>query len=843
MICPKCHFTNPEGTRFCGNCAALLPSGDKTVPSGTKTLETPVAELSRGTSFARRYEIIEELGIGGMARVYRAYDRKIEEDIALKLIRSDISADVRMIERFRNELKLARKITHKNVCRMYDLNEESGIHYITMEYVPGEDLKTSIKRMGKIPEAKTLAIAKQVCDGLMEAHRIGIIHRDLKPQNIMIDKEGHARIMDFGIARSIQVGGVTADGLAIGTPDYMSPEQVKGQEADERSDIYSLGVCLYEMLTGKVPFEDKTLYGVAMKHVTEIPRAPKEFDPHIAENLNEAILKCLEKEKEKRFQSIQKLYAELERIEKNLQAPTEKEISVEKDLSFNPIEKTMRKKRFHRRIIFGSLASAAIIIAGSYFVFFNKGSQPGLSAPEIQVSEWDNSIAVLPFRDQSPGQEQEHWSFGMADAINDRLTQLGTLKVTATTSVMRYNNTEKDIKDIGRELGVKNILEGSVLVEKDRIRVTAQLIDAETGFHLWSEKYDQNLESIIDVQDQVSAAIADALKVRLLPDSFADLEKDRPKNFEAYEYYLKGMNYISGRWLVTLDEQDFKIAVSMFEKALEIDPDYALAYSGLAWGYTLRFAGFREPSAFKELEKFNEKAYELDPHSAMANAMKAATLHFNGEYEEAISKCKRALELNPNLAEVNFTTGVICRQLGLIPLAINYLTKSTALDPYFGLYYGSLGQSYSQLGEPEKALTFFEKGYPLMPGGIFPNFARELMTLGNFDKAEKIIDDAVRAGFDINQIQSMRAYLYAYRGEKEKALEIRKDAEIYVILGMKTEALDYIEKALGWPLSLNYLFLKNYSLFDNLRNEPRFQKILEIQKEKYEERLRWAAGL
>lgn len=465
------------------------------------------------------------------------------------------------------------------------------------------------------------------------------------------------------------------------------------------------------------------------------------------------------------------------------------------------------------------------------------------AAAEIQISEWDNSIAVLPFRDQSPGQEQEHWSFGMADAINDRLTQLDILKVTATTSVMRYSNTEKDIKDIGRELGVKNILEGSVLVEKDRIRVTAQLIDAETGFHLWSEKYDQNLESIIDVQDQVSAAIADALKVRLLPDSFVNLEKDRPKNFEAYEYYLKAMNYISGRYFITLDPQDFEAAVAMFKKALEIDPEYAQAYSGLAWSYMLLFAGYREPSAFKELEKYNEIAYELDPQSAMANAMKAATLHFHGEYEKALSYCKHAIGLNPNLAEVNFSVGAICRQLGLIPTALKYLKKAITLDPYFGLYYASVARSYSHMGESETALSFWEKGYALMPGAIFRHLSLEHMILGDYETAGNIIDEADALGYDQRWIREAQGLLYAFRGEREKALEIRKDAEIYALCDLKKEALDAIENAIDRPLAFDYLYLKNYPLFSGLQNEPRFQKILAIQKRKYDERLKWATGL
>jgi tetratricopeptide (TPR) repeat protein len=257
----------------------------------------------------------------------------------------------------------------------------------------------------------------------------------------------------------------------------------------------------------------------------------------------------------------------------------------------------------------------------------------------------------------------------------------------------------------------------------------------------------------------------------------------------------------------------------------------------------LRFAGYRKPGAFKEMVKNNDKAFELDPDSAMGNAMKAATLHFSGEYEQAVSYIKQALFLNPNLAEVNFLAGALCRQIGLVPQAIRYFSKAVALDPYFGIYYGGVGQSYSNFGDHKKAAAFFERGYPMMPGGIFRPLTREYLILGNFDKAEKLIEEAENAGFNESWIQDARAWLYAFRGEKQKALEIKKEAEIYALLGKKNEALDIIEKAIDHPLAFNYLYLKNSSLFDSLRDQPRFHKILEVQKQKYEERLKWAEGL
>ena len=320
MKCPSCQTENPSDSKYCRECATPLTSVG--MPAVTRTLETPKDKLTRGTLFADRYEIIEQLGTGGMGRVYRAIDKKLNEEVAIKFLKKEIASDRKTIERFANELKLARRIIHKNIARMYELMEYGETSFITMEFVPGENLKSFIKRIGKLPEGKAVAIAKQVCEGLGEAHHLGVTHRDLKPQNIMIDTEGNARVMDFGIARSMETKGQTEAGMIIGTPEYMSPEQAEGKEADARSDIYSLGVVFYEMLTGQVPFTGDSSMSIALGHINQIPLDPQAINSHISDGMNHLILKCLEKNPEKRYQDIEGLIFELDSIGKGLVVAT-----------------------------------------------------------------------------------------------------------------------------------------------------------------------------------------------------------------------------------------------------------------------------------------------------------------------------------------------------------------------------------------------------------------------------------------------------------------------------------------------------------------------------------------
>ncbi|NIN92937.1 protein kinase, partial [bacterium] len=490
----------------------------------------------------------------------------------------------------------------------------------------------------------------------------------LKPQNVMVDEEGNARILDFGIARSLKAKGITGTGVMIGTPEYMSPEQVEGKEVDQRSDIYSLGVILYEMVTGRVPFEGDTPLSIAVKHKTEMPKEPREFNTQIPEDLSRLILKCMEKDKGKRYQSAGEVRSELERIEKRIPA-TERIIPKRKPVTSREITVTFGLKKLYTPAL---VVIAITIIA---VIIWQILSQKQIASLEPAKS----SIAVLPFSDLSPNKDQEHFCDGMTDEIIVKLSRLEEWKVIPRTSVRQYKDTNKDIREIGKELDVANILDGSVRKEKDDIRVTATLINVKDGFQLWSDIYDKKLERVFDIQNEIAEKIAEALKIELSPEEKKQIQKNPTENLEAYNLYLKG------RWFWNIrTEEGIEEAIKYFTDACEEDAHYALAYAGLADCYTMASSyGYKPPKeVMPKAKSAVVKALEIDETLSEAHASLAfIKLFYEWDKYNAKIEFERAIQLNPNYGTAHQWYANCLTVFGRHDEAIAEAKRARALDP------------------------------------------------------------------------------------------------------------------------------------------------------------------
>jgi serine/threonine protein kinase len=708
--CPKCQTDNSESQKYCGECATPLPSSKDIQVSQTKTLETPVSELTRGTLFAGRYEIIEELGKGGMGKVYRVEDKKTREEIALKLIKPEISADKKTIERFRNELTTARKIAHRNVCRMFDLGEEKGQHYITMEYVPGEDLKSLIRRV-KVDIGTSIKIAKKICAGLSEAHRLGVVHRDLKPANIMIDKQGNAQIMDFGIARSEKTKGITGAGVMIGTPEYMSPEQVEGMDVDERSDIYSLGIILYEMVAGGVPFKGETSLSIAMKHKTELPPDPKDRNPLTSEDLKHLILKCLEKTPQKRYQNTKELLLDLKKVG-------------------TPISEIQKEVK----------------------------------------SQWKNSIAVLPFKNMSADPEQEYFCDGLSEELINALTQISDLRVVARTSAFYYKDKEIDIREIGQKLNVETVLEGSVRKAGNRIRVTAQLINIADGYHLWSERYDRELVDIFDIQDEISLVITDKLKIKLLGKEKEKLTKKNTKDVESYNIYLKAL-YFRRR----LRGEDLNKSIELFNLAIDEDPDNALAWAGLAYAHMLSsfYGGIPIQDAQPLAVKAVTKALELDENLVEAyEARSAISAYLEWDYNSAEKYIKKAIELNPGYAWSYFHLANQLSDKGKFEASIQNFQKAIELDPLNLAFHRNFGCNYIYCSKIDRAIETFHRALDMDSEFSGGHFFLGLAYLRKSLYKKALKEMQLEKSYKNPYFDSVIGVVYSRLGNKDKSYQI-----------------------------------------------------------------------
>jgi tetratricopeptide (TPR) repeat protein/predicted Ser/Thr protein kinase len=760
--CPRCKTENPDTLKFCGECGTQLPSlSDVAV---TETMETPKEELTSGMVFAGRYQIIDELGKGGMGRVYRVLDKKLNEEIALKLIKPEIAIDKKTVERFSNELKIARKIGHKNVARMFDLNEENGTHYITMEYVRGEDLKKLIRKMGQLSIGQATPIAAQICEGLREAHRLGVVHRDLKPQNVMVDEEGNARIMDFGIARSVETKGITGAGVMIGTPEYMSPEQVEGKEVDQRSDVYSLGVMLYEMLTGQVPFEGDTPFAIGVKHKSEKPKDPKELNAQIPDDLNRVILKCLEKEKESRYQSAGELQNDLTNIQKGIPA-TERIKPAKRPLTSKEITVTIGLKKL--------LVPALIILALVAIAVFVWQLFPQKEAFQAPVIE--NSVAVISFENLTGDQKYDYYRRSIPNLLITNLENAGF------SYVVSWERMRDLLKQIGRgdleiidseagfeichREGVEALVTGSLNKAGDMFAIELRILDVGTKSYIkTATSRGVGEQSIIETQiDELSREIARGIgiaqnKIEESKIHIADVTTD---SIEAYNLYLEGEEQL---YMIYLDE-----AQESLEKAIEIDPTFASAYRILAMVHNQALNPKAMDEALKKAKEFSERATEKE--RLFIEATYATYVEVDAR--KGLDILARLTEKYPKEKRAYFWMGIYNYTFrDSTDTAISAFEKALELDPDYGYAMNMIAYAHAQKEEYDKAIAYFEKYAISNPDEPNPldSMAEVYFLMGRLDDAIAKYEETLKIKPDFGS-DWMIAYIYALKEDYAETMK------------------------------------------------------------------------
>jgi serine/threonine protein kinase len=803
--------------------ASLLDSGG----DDDAFLETPAfevaARLAAHQEAAARinqkfgsYHILKLLGAGGMGEVYLAHDKRLGRKIALKLLSAELTQEREFLRRFEQEARAASALNHPNILTIHEIGEIEGQRFIATEFIEGETLRRQM-RQGQIQLKDVLDIITQVASALAAAHQAGIIHRDIKPENVMLREDRFVKVLDFGLAKlsgeqetspgaatEMKVSSQTTPGMVMGTPGYMSPEQARGKAVDARTDIFSLGVMLYEMLAGQAPFAGETASDCIALVLTSEPAPVQNFDENISTELETIIAKTLAKDREERYQTTKELLVDLSAVKKRLEFEGELERS-----AFTNVRRNSGKA-------------------------FKTGPQ--------------NSIAVLPFANMSADIENEYFCDGLAEELLNALAKIDDLKVAARTSAFSFKGKNTNVSEIGKALNVKTVLEGSVRRSGRQLRITVQLINSSDGYHLWSERYDLGMKDIFDVQDEITLAVVGALKVKLLGKEKAAVLKRYTANADAYLLYLKGMYY---RWRLTPEE--FGKCLRYFQQSVDADPSFALGHFGVAsyYGYGTAWGllslppeeGWRQAeaaiarvleldntmpelhltmAAFKLVNqrdwdaagKAIEHAVSLNPKFPEIYHLYSFYLLAAGRFDDAIAAAQRALELDPLSLNYSRFLGICFHFARHYDEAVEQFKQTLELDPNNASVHQALGDAYERLEGYGEAVAEWHRA----------------MTLDGDEELAAILTRAYAEADFLATIQAVaqqkleRMSARADSGEFVLAIGF---ARAYVLLGDKELALYWLEKACAernvFPLLMN-----SDPFYDNVRSDKRFQDLLRL---------------
>jgi serine/threonine protein kinase/Flp pilus assembly protein TadD len=698
------------------------------------------------------YKILEKLGEGGMGVVYKAQDTKLDRFVAIKFLPSHLSSNTENKARFLQEAKATAALNHPNILSIYEIDDHDEHPFIVLEFIDGKTLKDHLADVDTgsgLPVKQAIEWTEEIAQGLKVAHDKNIIHRDIKAENIMLTRSGQLKIMDFGLAKLRSQSSLTRAGSSLGTLSYMSPEQAQGLNADNRSDLWSLGILFFELLTGDLPFKSEHEAGLMYLVVNQDPPMPSELDRRLSGAIDAVVMKMLEKDREKRYKNVDELLEALSSLHSNI------------DVQQNQAKKL--------------------------------------------------AIAVLPFSTIGGDKDNEYFGDGLTDELIVNLSQLKDFDVISRTNSMQYKNTSKDIKTIGRELGIRYLLEGSVRKFQDNLRITVQFIDVENGRQLWAESFKGKMEDVFDIQEKVSKQVVDALMIKLSPNEKVILTKRSTVNAEAFDCYLRAREFLYRRTKTSL-----QFAIHLFQKAIELDTRYAAAYAGLGESYaTLHYDYDTKEIWVEKAIESSLKALMYDSTVAEAYAALAMAYFSKKSIQEAETAALKAIELGPNIFTGHWVLARICHVMNRDQEAVELLKKTIELNPDFHTAFGELRMAYERLGDKEKMNEIIQKMLTIFP----------LYLAKHPDDARSHIHYATQLAVVGQREAALEQTKKAIDLSPDDPLMFYNAACVYSRLDQKSLAVETLQKSIVAGLE-DYEWIKSDPDFDGIRNESGYIELM-----------------